>query len=106
MNFRCFAPLAALAAGALVPPPAAGQATAEGWQPPRLSDGRPDLHRIVPLSVGLAACLLGLPAPGAAQCQPDGDVAFVLATVALQVGDETWVGGIAGSDRIARFAAP
>ncbi|MDE2907039.1 MAG: hypothetical protein OXQ28_13275, partial [Acidobacteriota bacterium] len=31
---------------------------------------------------------------------------LILATVALQVGDEIWVGGIGGSDRIARFAAP
>jgi hypothetical protein len=31
---------------------------------------------------------------------------IIIATVALQVGDEIWVGGIGGSDRIARFAAP
>ena len=31
---------------------------------------------------------------------------FILGTVALQVGDEIWLGGIAGSDRIARFPAP
>lgn len=30
----------------------------------------------------------------------------ILGTVALQVGDEIWLGGIAGSDRIARFPAP
>ena len=28
---------------------------------------------------------------------------FLLGTVAIEVGDEVWVGGIAGSDRIARF---
>ena len=28
---------------------------------------------------------------------------FILGTVGLQVGDEIWLGGIAGSDRIARF---
>ena len=28
---------------------------------------------------------------------------FLLGTVAIEVGDEIWVGGIAGSDRIARF---
>ena len=31
---------------------------------------------------------------------------FVLGTVALQVGDEIWLGGIAGADRIVRFPAP
>ncbi len=31
---------------------------------------------------------------------------FILGTVALQVGDEIWLGGIAGADRIARFPAP
>jgi len=30
---------------------------------------------------------------------------FLLGTVGLQVGDEIWVGSIAGSDRIARFPA-
>ena len=30
----------------------------------------------------------------------------ILGTVALQVGDEIWLGGIAGADRIARFPAP
>jgi hypothetical protein len=30
----------------------------------------------------------------------------ILGTVGLQVGDEIWLGGIAGSDRIARFPAP
>ncbi len=29
---------------------------------------------------------------------------FLLGTVAIEVGDEIWVGGIAGSDRIARFS--
>ncbi len=29
---------------------------------------------------------------------------FILGTVAIEVGDEIWVGGIAGGDRIARFA--
>ena len=28
---------------------------------------------------------------------------FILGTVGLQVGAEIWLGGIAGSDRIARF---
>ena len=46
MNLRCFALLVVLAAGALVPLPAAAQATAEGWEPPRLSDGRPDLQGV------------------------------------------------------------
>ena len=46
MNLRCFALLAVLAAGALVPLPAAAQATAEGWEPPRLGDGRPDLQGV------------------------------------------------------------
>ena len=27
-------------------------------------------------------------------------------TVAIQVGDEIWVGGVAGGNRIARFPAP
>ena len=31
---------------------------------------------------------------------------FLLGTVALQVGDEIWVGGIGGTNRIGRFAAP
>ena len=31
---------------------------------------------------------------------------LILGTVAIQVGEEIWVGGIGGSDRIARFAAP
>lgn len=31
---------------------------------------------------------------------------FILGTVALQVGDEIWLGGIAGSDRIVRFPVP
>ena len=31
---------------------------------------------------------------------------FFLGTVALQVGDEIWLGGVVGSDRIARFPAP
>ena len=31
---------------------------------------------------------------------------IILGTVALQVGDEIWLGGIAGSDRIARFPTP
>ena len=31
---------------------------------------------------------------------------FILGTVGLQVGDEIWLGGIAGADRIARFPAP
>ncbi len=31
---------------------------------------------------------------------------LILGTVGLQVGDEIWVGGIAGADRIARFPAP
>lgn len=31
---------------------------------------------------------------------------FILGTVAIQVGDEVWVGGIGGRDRIARFPAP
>jgi hypothetical protein len=31
---------------------------------------------------------------------------IILGTVGLQVGDEIWLGGIAGSDRIARFPAP
>ena len=31
---------------------------------------------------------------------------LILGTVAIQVDDEIWVGGIAGGDRIARFAAP
>ena len=30
---------------------------------------------------------------------------LILGTVAIEVGDEIWVGGIAGSDRIARFPA-
>ena len=30
----------------------------------------------------------------------------ILGTVALQVGDEIWLGGVAGADRIARFPAP
>jgi hypothetical protein len=31
---------------------------------------------------------------------------IILGTVGLQVGDEIWLGGIAGSNRIARFPAP
>lgn len=31
---------------------------------------------------------------------------IILGTVAIQVGEEIWLGGIAGSDRIARFPAP
>ena len=34
------------------------------------------------------------------------NVHVILGTVGLQVGDEIWLGGIAGSDRIARFPAP
>ncbi len=30
---------------------------------------------------------------------------FILGTVAIQVGDEIWVGGVGGSNRIARFRA-
>jgi hypothetical protein len=30
----------------------------------------------------------------------------ILGTVALQVGDEIWLGGVGGADRIARFPAP
>ena len=36
---------------------------------------------------------------------PSNDL-LILGTVAIQVGEEIWVGGIAGSDRIARFPAP
>ena len=36
---------------------------------------------------------------------PSNDL-LILGTVAIQVGDEIWVGGVAGSDRIARFPAP
>ena len=46
MNLRWFALLAVLAAGSLVPPPAAAQATGENWEPPRLNDGRPDLQGV------------------------------------------------------------
>ena len=31
---------------------------------------------------------------------------FLIGTVGLQVGDEIWLGGIAGADRIVRFPAP
>ena len=31
---------------------------------------------------------------------------LILGTVAIQVGDEIWVGGVGGGDRIARFPAP
>ena len=31
---------------------------------------------------------------------------FILGTVALQVGDEIWLGGVGGTDRILRFRAP
>ena len=31
---------------------------------------------------------------------------LIVGTVAIQVGDEIWVGGVAGGDRIARFPAP
>ena len=31
---------------------------------------------------------------------------FILGTVAIQVGDEIWMGGIGGSDRIVRIPAP
>ncbi len=36
---------------------------------------------------------------------PSNDL-LILGTVAIQVGDEIWVGGVGGSDRIARFPAP
>ena len=36
---------------------------------------------------------------------PSNDL-LILATVAIQVGDEIWVGQVAGGDRIARFPAP
>jgi hypothetical protein len=36
---------------------------------------------------------------------PSNDL-LILGTVAIQVGEEIWVGGIAGSNRIARFQAP
>ena len=36
---------------------------------------------------------------------PSNDL-LILGTVALQVGNEIWVGGVGGGDRIARFAAP
>ena len=31
---------------------------------------------------------------------------IILGTVAIQVGDEIWVGQVAGGDRIGRFPAP
>ena len=31
---------------------------------------------------------------------------LILGTVAIQVGEEIWVGGVGGGDRIARFPAP
>ena len=31
---------------------------------------------------------------------------FLMGTVGLQVGDEIWIGGIAGADRIVRVPAP
>ena len=36
---------------------------------------------------------------------PSNDL-LILGTVAIQVGDELWVGGVAGGDRIARFPSP
>jgi len=36
---------------------------------------------------------------------PSNDL-LILGTVAIQVGDEIWVGGVGGGDRIARFPAP
>ena len=36
---------------------------------------------------------------------PSNDL-VILGTVALQVGNEIWVGAVGGGDRIARFAAP
>ena len=36
---------------------------------------------------------------------PSNDL-LILGTVAIQVGEEIWVGGVAGGDRIARFPAP
>ena len=53
------------------------------------------MQRIAPLTVTLAACLLGLPAPGAAQCEADGDVAFVCGPVSpedlVAVPDTPWI---------------
>ncbi len=47
MNLRCLALLAALMAGsALAPPAATAQSDTETWEPPRLSDGRPDLQGV------------------------------------------------------------
>jgi hypothetical protein len=34
------------------------------------------------------------------------DDLLILGTVAIQVDDEIWMGGVAGGDRIARFPAP
>ena len=42
----------------------------------------------------------------AARCRSTEMLGFSLGTVAIQVGDEVWVGGIGGRDRIARFPAP
>ena len=36
---------------------------------------------------------------------PSNDL-FILGTVAIQVDDEIWLGGIGGRDRIARFSVP
>ena len=36
---------------------------------------------------------------------PSNDL-LILGTAAIQVGDEIWVGQVAGGDRIARFPAP
>jgi hypothetical protein len=36
---------------------------------------------------------------------PSNDL-LILGTVAIEVGDEIWVGGIAGGNRIARFRLP
>ena len=36
---------------------------------------------------------------------PSNDL-FLLGTVAIQVNDEIWLGGIGGRDRIARFSVP
>ena len=48
-----------------------------------------------PLSFVLAACLLGLAAPSAAQCEPDGDVQFVCGPISPEdlalIPDSPWV---------------
>ena len=53
------------------------------------------MRRLFPLFFLAALWLLATPAPGAAQCEPDGDVAFVCGPISpedlIQIPDSPWI---------------